>query len=381
MIKGLKLKLYPSKSQEIYINKLLGSTRFVYNKCLEYKKEIYIKNKVNVNLSEMSKYLYNNLTKDAQYIFLTEHNTKIYNQELLKLMDAYKRFFINGNGFPKFKSKRDKQSCRFPKLAISIKNNYNTKKLTLTKQLKNLKFGCSIEYLNILKENKDDILSATLTKTKSNNYYLSILINCDYKKQLPKPINNIIGIDLGIKTFITTSNNEIFNNLKLKRNNQKKLNKLHRELSRKINNSKNKEKQRIKLAKFYEKLNNKKENYLHEVTNKLLNDNQVIVMEDLNVSGMMKNHKLARSIQELSLHRFKSILEYKANWYGRDIIIIDRYYPSSKLCSNCNYKIINLKLSERDWICLKCKSKHDRDHNAAINILNEGERILNNKIG
>jgi putative transposase len=205
------------------------------------------------------------------------------------------------------------------------------------------------------------------------------LVDGELNKKLPTS-NKIIGIDLGIKSFITTSDNEIIENLKLKRTNQKKLNRLHRDLSRKAKGSNNRNKQRIKLAKYYEKLNNIKENYLHHVTNKLLNDNQVIVIEDLNVSGMMKNHKLARSIQELSLHRFKSMLEYKAQWYGRDLVMIDRFYPSSKLCNICNHKNNSLSLSDREWKCINCGHKHDRDHNAALNILKEGERLLNNKI-
>jgi putative transposase len=150
-------------------------------------------------------------------------------------------------------------------------------------------------------------------------------------------------------------------------------------LSRKQKGSKNKEKSRIKLAKLYEKLNNIKENYLHQVTNQLLNENQVIVIEDLNVKGMIKNHNLARSIQELSLYRFKQMLTYKAEWYGRDIIEIDRFFPSSKLCSSCQYKNNELSLKDREWTCVNCGQHHNRDYNAAINILNEGKRIL--KIG
>ena len=219
---------------------------------------------------------------------------------------------------------------------------------------------------------------------------------------MPKT-NKIIGIDLGIKDFIVDSNCNKFENLKLIRNNKKKLVKLSRQLNKKqligtgeykINKydkeveiktpSKNREKARIKLAKFNEKLNNIKENYLHEITNQLLNENQVIVMENLNVNGMLKNHNLARSIQELSLNRFKNMLTYKANWYGREIIEIDRFYPSSKLCSNCGYKNNKLTLNDRSWKCPVCGVIHNRDLNAAINIKKEGLRILSikeNKIG
>ena len=151
-------------------------------------------------------------------------------------------------------------------------------------------------------------------------------------------------------------------------------------LSRKQKGSKNKEKSRLKLAKLHEKLNNKKENYLHSVVNTLLNENQVIVMETLNVKGMMQNHQLARSIQELSLYRFKNILKYKSEWYERDLIEIDRFFPSSKLCSVCGNKNTELTLKDREWNCPECGTVHDRDINAAVNILNEGKRLLNNKI-
>jgi putative transposase len=216
---------------------------------------------------------------------------------------------------------------------------------------------------------------------KSGKYFLSILIEGDSMKTLDKPINKIIGIDLGIKTFIVDSKGNEYENIKTKRNNEKKLAKLHRQLSKKVKGSKNKEKARIKLARYYERLNNKKQEYLHSITNKLLNENQVIAMEDLNVKGMMQNHHLARAIQELSLYDFKSKLIYKSNWYDRYVVEVGRYFASSKLCSNCGYKNVNLTLKDRSWVCPICGMKHDRDKNAAINIENEGNKIFNNKIG
>jgi putative transposase len=380
MLKAIKIRLYPNNGQEIYINKLLGCYRFVYNKCLDIKIKKYTEEGVNYNLKDLGNYFHQDLSKNEDYNWLNEHNTKVLKQSIINLLDSYKRFFINGNGFPKFKSKHDnKLSCRFPSEAISKKNNYLTNKLTLTGELKNIKFKCSDEYAKYLDKHKSNIKSATLSKTKSGNYFLSILIDGDLNKTLNKT-NNSVGIDLGIKDFIITSESEIFENIKIKRNNKNKLVKLNRSLSKKQKGSKNKNKARIKLARFHNKLNNKKENYLHHVVNTLLNENQVIVMENLNIKGMMKNHNLAKSIQELSLYRFKEILKYKAEWYGRDIIEIDRWFPSSKLCSNCGNKNNELKLKDREWTCTSCNTTHDRDVNAAINILNEGKRILNNKI-
>ncbi len=381
MLRAIKIRLYPNENQEIYINKLLGSYRFVYNQCLDKKIKAYTNNKINLGLKELGNFFHQELTKNEEYSWLSEHNTKILKQTIINLLDSYKRFFVNGNGFPKFKSKHDNnQSARFPLEAISKTNDYSSNKLTLTKELKNLHFRCSDKYKKYLVKHKENIRSATLTKTKSGNYFLSILVDGDLMKTYNKPLNDIIGIDLGIKDFVVTSENQIFKNIKIKRNNQKKLIKLSRQLSKKVKGSKNKEKARIKLAKYHEKLNNKKENYLHQVSNQLLNENQVIVMENLNVNGMLKNHNLARSIQELSLYHFKEMIRYKSKWSDRDIVEIDRFFPSSKLCSNCGYKNDELILKDREWVCPVCGTNHNRDLNAAINIRNEGMKLYNNKI-
>jgi putative transposase len=381
MLRAIKIRLYPNKNQEIYISKLLGCYRFVYNQCLDRKIKAYTNNKVNLGLKDLGNFFHQELTKNEEYDWLSEHNTKVLKQTIINLLDSYKRFFVNGNGFPKFKSKHDNnQSCRFPLEAISKVNDYSTNKLTLTSQLKNLHFKCSDKYKNYLVKHKDGIKSSTLTRTKSGNYFLSILIDGDLMRIYDKPINNIVGIDLGIKDFIITSENQIFENIKIKRNNQKKLIKLNRTLSRKQKQSKNKNKARIKLAKFHEKLNNIKENYLHQVSNQLLNENQIIVMENLGVKNMMSNHNLARSIQELSLYHFKEMLRYKSKWSDRDIVEVDRFYPSSKLCSNCGYKNDALMLKDREWTCPECGKSHNRDLNAAINIKNEGLKLYNNKI-
>jgi putative transposase len=374
MLRAIKLRLYPNKDQEIYINKLLGSSRFVYNQCLNFKKTNYENSKINHNLTSLGKFFHNDLTKNPEFIWLQEHNTKILKQSIIDMLDAYSRFF-KGSGFPKFKSKHDKQSCRFPIDAISKKQDFSKSKITLTKQLKDLKFKTSDKYINYLVKNQANIKSATLSKNKSNELYLSILVDGDLLKQLDKPKNFSIGIDLGIKDFVITSKGDKFENIKTIRNNQEKLSKLQKQHSRKKKGSKNKEKERLRLAKYHQKLVNIKENYLHKVSNTLLNENQVICMENLNVSGMLKNHKLARSIQELSLYRFETILKYKSNWYNHQVINIDRFYPSSKTCSDCGYINHELKLSDREWICPDCGVIHDRDLNAALNIEQEGLKI------
>jgi putative transposase len=289
---------------------------------------------------------------------------------------AYKNFFREKKGFPKFKSKHEKQSVRFPVDAISgVKGN----RINIINALKDIHYKCSSSDMSYLNKNQGFIKSGTLSKTKTGNYYFSLLIDRT-NKELNKPINSVVGIDLGIKDFIVSSEGRVYENLKIKRNNKNKIGKLQRELSRKVKGSSNRNKARVKLAKLYEKLNNKKEYYLHSVVNQLLSENQTIVIEDLNVKGMLKNHKLAGSIQELSLYRFKEILKYKALWYGREVIEVDKWFPSSKLCSGCGYKNQGLSLKDRSWICPECGLIHDRDLNAALNIKKEGIRIKN-KIG
>lgn len=369
MLKAIKIRLYLNKEQENYVNNLLGTSRFIYNNLLAYKISEYNNSKHSVSFSELGKKLVN---LKSEYDWIKNSHSKVLQQSLINLEKAYKSFFCNGAGFPKFKSKKDnKQSCRFPSDAIS---GINGNRINIIKQLKDIHFKCSRTDEKYLNKNQNNIKSGTLSKTKSGKYYFSILI--DKSNNIKDNSNNITGIDLGVKDFIITSEGQTFENLKLKRKNEKTLVKLNRQLSKKQTGSKNKNKSRIKLAKLHEKLNNKKENYLHSVVNQLLNENQVIVMEDLNVNGMLKNHKLSKSIQELSLYKFKEILKYKAEWYGKMIIEIDRFYPSSKLCSCCGYKYKELSLKERTWICPECKTEHDRDYNAAVNILNEGKRIL-----
>ena len=381
MLRAIKVRLYPNKDQEIYINKLLGSYRFVYNQCLNKKINEYTNLKIIHNLSSLSKFFHSDLTKNPEFIWLQDFNTKVLKSSIINLIDAYTRFFKYGNGFPKFKSKNDKQSCQFPFESISKVQDFSKSKITLTKQLKNLKFKTSDKYINYLVKNQSKIRSANLSKNKSNQYHLSILIDGDLIKQLDKPKNDIIGIDLGIKDFVITSKGDMFENLKLIRNNQKELSKLQRQHSKKKKGSKNKEKARKRLARFHQRITNVKENYLHKISNTLLNENQVICMEDLNIKGIMKNHKLARSIQELSLYRFEAILTYKSNWYGRHLINIDRFFPSSKKCSDCGYINHDLKLSDREWFCPDCGVIHDRDLNAAVNIEQEGLKLYNKLVG
>ena len=375
MLRAIKIRLYPNATQATQINKLLGCYRVVYNQCLARKINSYEENKITENQTTLGYFIHHELLKDDNFVWLREQNTKVLKQALIDMLNAYKNFFERHTGYPKFKSKRDnKQSCRFEIGAISKRNVYTDYKLSLA-NIKNIKFKCSKKYAEYLQKNKLNIKNATLKKLPCGEYYLSILVDGDLTRKV-KESHHTVGIDLGIKDFVITSDGEVFDNLHFKKNKSKKLVRLQKQLSRKKTGSNNRNKARIKLAKAYKKISDKKEYYLHQVSNYLIDENQVICMEDLNVKGMLRNHKLANNIQEMNFGEFRRMLEYKANWYGRKILFVDRFYPSSKTCNHCGYINKTLKLSDRQWVCPDCGEIIERDYNAALNIRDEGIRLI-----
>ena len=376
MLRAIKIRLYPNKTQTEQFNKLLGCCRFVYNQCLARKINSYRETGTTENRSSLGKFIHHELLKDDNFIWLREQNTKVLKQAVNDMLTAYKNFFERHTGYPKFKSKHDnKQSCRFELGAISKRNDYTTYKLSLA-NIRNVKFRCNKKSAEYLQKHHDNIRQATLTKLPCGEYYLSILVDGSLTHKGLQDTDKVVGIDLGIKDFVVTSEGEVFDNLHFKKSENNKIKRLQRQLSRKQKDSNNRNKARIKLAKAYKKINDRKQYYLHQVTNTLINENQVICMEDLNVKGMMRNHKLAESISEMNFGEFRRMLEYKAKWYGRQIVYVDRFYPSSKTCNHCGYINKELKLSDRQWICPQCGEVIERDHNAACNILDEGLRMI-----
>ena len=375
MLRAIKIRLYPNTEQATMINKLLGCYRVVYNQCLTRKINSYKGNKVSENLSTLGKFLHHELLKDDNFIWLREQNTKVLGQAIRDMLSAYKNFFERHTGYPKFKSKHDnKQSCRFELGAISKRNDYTTYHLSLA-NIRNIRFRCNENYAQYLQKHHDDIRHATLTKLPCGEYYLSILVDGDLTHKV-KETDAVVGIDLGIKDFVITSNGEVFENLHFKKIEFNKIKRLQRQLSKKDKGSNNRNKSKIKLAKSYKKINDKKQYYLHAVSNSLINENQVICMENLNVKGMIKNHNLAESVCEMNFGEFRRMLEYKAKWYNRKIAFVNRFYPSSKTCHNCGYINKPLKLSDRQWVCPQCGELIERDFNAALNILDEGLKII-----
>ena len=377
MLRAIKIRLYPNKTQEQTLNKLLGCYRFVYNQMLALKQEAYKADKTNLKVTDLSKWFHGTLLKDEQYAWLKEQNTKVMKQAIRQMDGAYQKFFKQHNGFPKFKTKKDKQSALFPYEAISKHNTFETRHISLTTPLKNIKFRCSDLYFSRLQKYNKNIRSATLSKTKSGNFFLSILIEMeDVELKRFEHTNEQVGIDLGVKDFIITSDGEVFENKHFFKNEEKQIKKLQRQLSKKVKGSNNRNKAQIRIAKLFERITNKKNAYIHYVVNELMTYFDTIFMEDLNVQGMLRNHHLAKAIQEVGFYKFKETLVNKALVNDKQVVLIDRFYPSSKTCSVCGYKKQDLRLGDREWVCPKCGTKHDRDINAAVNILLEGQRML-----
>ena len=377
ILRAVKIRLYPNKTQEQTLNKVLGCYRFVYNQTLACKQETYNTDKTNIGLCELSKFFHGELLKDEKYSWLKEQNTKVMKQAIRQMLSSYDGFFKLGKGFPKFKSKKDEQSALFPCEAISKSNTFETKHISLIKNLKNIKFRCSNLYFDRLRRYKDNIKSATLSKTKSGKFYLSVLLsmNEDEFRQF-RHTDNRVGIDLGVKDFVITSDGKVFENKHFFKKAENKIKKLQKQLSKKVKDSNNGNKARIRLAKAFEHLANQRIDYIHSVVNSLLRTYDYVFMENLNVQGMMKNHYLAKAIQEIGFYMFKSTLKNKAMLNNKFIIEVDRWFASSKTCHCCGYIYKDLTLGEREWVCPVCGKHHNRDVNAAINILIEGNKIL-----
>jgi putative transposase len=350
MLKAFKYKLYPTNQQSELINKHIGSVRFLYNLALETKQKAWAGNRINLNRYDLQVQL-----KDLKKLlpWLTEVNSQSLQSALMNLDAAYLRFFKGQNSFPNFKKKSNGGSFGIPQ-NITLKD----RKLIIPK----FKEGIDIVLHRPI---KGTIRQATISKTPTGKYFVSIL--CDTgeanKKKAKIKEGTTIGVDLGIKDFLVTSEGEVFDNPKFLRKAQGRL----RYTQRKYSKHKGK-RTKHKLAILHEKVANQRKDFLHKVSTKLIRENQSIALENLNVVGMLKNHCLAQAISDVSWSTFVTMLEYKAEWYGVNILKIGRFDPSSKTCSCCGSINKELQLKDREWTCKSCGTLHDRDINAACNI-------------
>lgn len=366
--KGIELRLDPTKAQAVFFNKCIGAERVAYNAMLNTKITLYRDYGVkdfHLNWSSLKDF----------YPWMKDVDSRCLNYAKIEVETAFKNWFRSlkngGNvGFPKFKKKTHAGKYHNTSMPSTPDRLFKDNKIFIP-VIKWVRFR---GYKNLDLTGIKKIRNLTIKRTNTGRYFVSVC--CAVEIQEYVHTGSCVGLDLGVKDLIITSDGEKFENKHLLKNSEKRIKHLQKVLSKKSKGSKNREKARIKLATAYEKLGNKRKDYLHKLTTKLVRENDVICIEDLNVRGMLKNHSLAKSISDCSFSMIRSMLAYKCEWYGRKLVVINRWSPSSKKCSCCGHTMNNMGLDVREWICPKCHTIHDRDINAAKNILDEGLRIL-----
>jgi len=359
--RSYKFRIYPTKEQETLMSKHFGCSRFVFNHFLNVRKEQYLNDKTSLNYYDNAKSL-TQLKKEEGTEWLKEVNSQSLQSAIRNLDTAYKNFFNKQNKFPKFKSKNNKQSFKIPQNVFIEEN---------TLVIPKFKSGIKVK---VHREIKGKILFATISKNTTGKYYVSV--TCEENYQPYSKTKTSVGIDVGIKDFAILSDRKVYENIKPLKTKLKKLKYNQRQLSKKIKGSESRNKQKQKLRVIYENITNIRRDYLHKISTEIVKNHDIIVVEDLNVKGMMKNHKLAQAISDVSWGTFYTMLEYKSKWNDKEYVKIDRWFPSSKTCSTCGWIKQDLELKHREWTCDSCNETHDRDLNASKNILKQGLNII-----
>ncbi len=359
--KTYRFRLFPTAEQEILLAKHFGCTRYVYNHFLNERKEQYQADKKSDNYYKQAATL-TKLKKEEDTKWLKEVNSQTLQFALRSLDTAFLNFFRGNAQFPKFKSRKHKNTFTIPQFG-----KLEDGKIIIPK----FKDGIKVK---LHREVKGKIGKMSITKTPTGKYYVSIFTEQEVE-ELPKT-NKQVGIDLGLKDFVITSDNKKYKNNRYTKKYAKQLKKAQQHLSRKQKGSNGFEKQKLKVAKIHEKIASCRLDTLHKVSKELVESYDLISIEDLNVKGMIKNHKLSKHIADASWGNFVTLLQYKCDWYGKELVKVNRFYPSSKTCGECGWINQELKLSDREWTCKSCGAIHDRDVNASRNILKEGLKII-----
>ena len=358
MQKAFKYRIYPNKAQQALLQATFGCCRFVYKKTLDLRKTAYETDKTQLSKFDLTKKI---PQFKEEFPWLRDVPAVCLPQAVGDMDDAYQKFFKSGNGYPKFKTKHhSRKSCRFPGQSSAVLQDISYLKLSkigLVKYKKDREFVGALRHIVITQEN-------------DGKYYASCVVETGVEVPKPQPVeaSTTVGIDLGLKDFIVTSDGRKIPNPRFYATIDRRIARLQKHESRKTKGSKRRARIRLKINKLYVKKRNLIKDYIYHVAKTLLRESQTLVMEDLNIGGMVKNHKLAKSIQNVCWGELRRVLTYKSQWLGHNLIFIDRWAPSTKTCSHCGFKNDALTLSDRSWTCPECGTHHDRDVNAAINI-------------
>jgi len=368
MRRAIKVRLYPTPSQQSQLNQVMGCARYWWNYALALCKQHYKDTGKGLGRTALNAYL-PNLKSQDETSFLKDCPSQVLQSTTLNLTKAYKNFFEGRARYPKFKDFHQRQSCQFPQSVKLVDN----KALKLPK----IKGSIKAKIHRLFEDGQ--LKTVTISRTPTGKYYASLLF--ETQREEPKPVTEgkVAGIDLGIKEFAIVHDGKKcskFSNPKHLSKHEKNLKRKQKKLARKEKGSKSREKAKKLVAKVHERVSNTRQDYLHKVSRKIVDNNQVVVVENLNIKGMVRNHKLAKAISDVGWGRFVNFLDYKLKEKGGVLVEIDRWFPSSKLCCHCHYEMESLTLDVREWSCPKCETRHDRDENASQNIRAEGIRML-----